>query len=216
MPLFTFADRQVAESADSYVLLSDGRHYRLRAGLGNLPVASSVRMADLSRRLAKFEEPEGLRIEPLSRALLVELAALFFEDNVRDALHPCDPNELIAFINIGMGEPEEKKEKAGADETGAAILRVADRYKVDPHQIYETWPAWMLNAAIEALPRVAAHESMQLAEAVQVGNGNMKPGNLRNTQLQWRREARGQTGSSGGALSQLNMLAAMALQQGRN
>ena len=78
------------------------------------------------------------------------------------------PEELIEFVNIGMGEPDEKKEKAGADETGAAILRVADRYKVDPHHIYTTWPAWMLNAAIEALPQVAAHESMQLAEAAAV------------------------------------------------
>ena len=69
MPLFTFSDRQKAESADSYALLSDGRHYRLRAGLAHLPVASSVRMADLSHRLAAFEEPDGLRIEPLSRAL---------------------------------------------------------------------------------------------------------------------------------------------------
>ena len=55
MPLFTFADRQTAESTDSYVLLSDGRHHRLRAGLSYLPVASSVRMADLSHRLAEFE-----------------------------------------------------------------------------------------------------------------------------------------------------------------
>ena len=60
-------------------------------------------------------------------------------------------------MNIGMGEPEEKKEKAGPDETGASILRVADRYKVDPHHIYTTWPAWVLNAAIEGLPQVAAH-----------------------------------------------------------
>ena len=52
-------------------------------GSSHLPVASSVRMADLSHRLAAFEEPEGLRIEPLSHALLAELAALFFEsDNV--------------------------------------------------------------------------------------------------------------------------------------
>ena len=99
---------------------------------------------------------------------------------------------------------------------GAAILRVADRYKTDPLHIYATWPAWMLNAAIEALPRVAAFESMQTAEAVQVGNGNMKPSTLRNVQRQWRREARGQTGSGAGALSQLNILAAMALRQGRN
>ena len=64
MPLFTFSDRQKAESADSYALLSDGRHYhRLRAGLSYLPVASSVRMADLSHRLAAFEEPDGLRID---------------------------------------------------------------------------------------------------------------------------------------------------------
>ena len=61
--LFTFSDRQKAESADSYTLLSDGRHYRLRAGLAHLPVASSVRMADLSYRLAAFEEPDGLHID---------------------------------------------------------------------------------------------------------------------------------------------------------
>ena len=82
------------------------------------------------------------------------------------------------------------KRRAGPDETGASILRVADRYKVDPQHIYAAWPAWMLNAAIEGLPQVAAHESMQLAEAVQVGNGNMKPGALRSTQQQWRREAK--------------------------
>ena len=82
MPLFTFADRQAAESADSYVLLSDGRHHRLRAGLAHLPVASSVRMADLSHRLAEFQQPDGLRVTPLSHALLVELAALFFEDAI--------------------------------------------------------------------------------------------------------------------------------------
>ena len=88
---------------------------------------------------------------------------------------------------------------------------------MDPHHIYTAWPAWMLNAAIEGLPQVAAHESMQLAEAVSsVGNGNMKPGNLRNVQQQWRREARGQAGNGGGALSQLNALAAMALRQRRN
>ena len=85
---------------------------------------------------------------------------------------------------------------------------------MDPLHIYAAWPAWMLNAAIEALPRVAAVESMQTAEAVQVGNGNMKPSTLRNVQNQWRREARGQTGNGAGALSQLNMLAAMALRQG--
>ena len=39
-------------------------------------------MADLSHRLAAFEEPEGLRIEPLSHALLAELAALFFEADI--------------------------------------------------------------------------------------------------------------------------------------
>ena len=115
-----------------------------------------------------------------------------------------------------MGEPDEKKEKAGPDETGASILRVADRYKVDPHHIYTAWPAWMLNAAIEGLPQVAAHESMQLAEASAVGAGNMKPAHLRNVQQQWRREARGQAGNGGGALSQLNALAAMALRQRRN
>ena len=217
MPLFTFSDRQKAESADSYALLADGRHYRLRAGLSYLPVASSVRMADLSHRLAAFEEPDGLRIEPLSHALLAELAALFFEADIPvHVLMEHHPEELIAFVNIGMGEPDEKKEKAGPDETGASILRVADRYKVDPHHIYTSWPAWMLNAAIEGLPQVAAHESMQLAEAVQVGNGNMKPGALRSTQQQWRREAKGQAGNGGGALAQLNTLAAMALRQRRN
>ena len=97
MPLFTFSDRQKAESADSYALLSDGRHYRLRAGLAHLPVASSVRMADLSHRLAEFEEPEGLRIEPLSHALLAELAALFFEDPtyLTHVLLEHHPEELI-------------------------------------------------------------------------------------------------------------------------
>ena len=30
-------------------------------------------------------------------------------------------------------------------------------YKVDPHHIYTAWPAWVLNAAIEGLPQVAAH-----------------------------------------------------------
>ena len=111
MPLFTFADRQAAESADSYVLLSDGRHHRLRAGLAHLPVASSVRMADLSHRLAEFEEPDGLRITPLSHALLVELAALFFEDAIPAAvLLEHHPEELIAFINIGMAEPEESRQ----------------------------------------------------------------------------------------------------------
>ena len=39
-------------------------------------------MADLSHRLAAFEEPDGLRIEPLSHALLAELAALFFEADI--------------------------------------------------------------------------------------------------------------------------------------
>ena len=113
MPLFTFSDRQKAESADSYALLSDGRHYRLRAGLIHLPVASSVRMADLSHRLAAFEEPDGLRIEPLSHALLAELAALFFEADIpAHVLMEHHPEELIEFVNIGMGEPE-RKEREG-------------------------------------------------------------------------------------------------------
>ena len=166
--------------------------------------------------MPRFEEPDGLRIEPLSHALLAELAALFFEADIpHHVLMEHHPAELIAFVNIGMGEPEEPK-KSGPDETGASILRVADRYKVDPHHIYAAWPAWMLNAAIEALPQVAAHESMQLAEASAVGAGNMKPAHLRNVQQQWRREARGQAGNGGGALSQLNALAAMALRQRRN
>ena len=78
-------------------LLSDGRHYhRLRAGLAHLPVASSVRMADLSHRLAAFEEPDGLRIEPLSHALLAELAALFFEADIPPhVLMEHHPEELI-------------------------------------------------------------------------------------------------------------------------
>ena len=159
-------------------------------------------MADLSHRLAAFEEPDGLRIEPLSHALLAELAALFFEADIpHHVLMEHHPAELIAFVEIGMGEPDEKKEQAGPDETGASILRVADRYKVDPHHIYTTTPAWMLNAAIEGLPQVTAVESMQLAEASAVGAGNMKPAHLRNVQQQWRREARGQAGNGGGALS---------------
>ena len=217
MPLFTFSDRQKAESADSYVLLADGHYHRLRAGLSCLPVASSVRMADLSHRLAAFEEPDGLRIEPLSHALLAELAALFFESDIPPhVLMEHHPEELIEFVNIGMGEPDDKKEKAGPDETGASILRVADRYKVDPRHIYTSWPAWLLNAAIEGLPQVAAVESMQLAEASAVGAGNMKLAHLRSVQQQWRREARGQAGNGGGALSQLNALAVMALRQRRN
>ena len=116
----------------------------------------------------------------------MELAALFFEDAIPvPVLLEHHPEELIGYINIGMTEPESEptaRKGKGDDDLGAAILRVADRYKTDPLHIYAAWPAWMLNAAIEALPRVAAFESIQTAEAVQVGNGNMKPGTLRNVQ----------------------------------
>ena len=122
MPLFTFADRQAAESADSYVLLPDGHYHRLRAGQHHLPVASSVRMADLSQRLAEFQAPEGLRLTPLSHALLAEMAALFFEDALPAAvLLEHHPEELIGYINTGIDEPEKPtaRQGRGDDDFGA-------------------------------------------------------------------------------------------------
>ena len=220
MALFTFADRQAAESADSYVLLPDGHYHRLRAGQHHLPVASSVRMADLSQRLAEFQAPEGLRLTPLSHALLAEMAALFFEDALpAEVLLEHHPEELIGYINTGIDEPEKPtaRQGRGDDDFGVSILRVADRYKVDPLHVYDH----LARVDAERRYRRSAARCRHRVHADcgggrQVGAGNMKPSALRNTQSQWRREAKGQTGNGSGALSQLNMLAAMALRQRRN
>ena len=192
MPLYTFDDLTRRDATASYVLLSDGRFYRLRVGLASLPVASSVRMVDLSQRLAAFETDEGLEITQLSQTLLAEMAGLFFEDAPREALAGHAPMELLAFIEQGQGEPESPGKRSGTnDDLGFAVMRVADRLKLDPAVIEQTWPAWRLNATIEGLERLEAIESMQTAEAVSVGNGNGTSQGLRSTQRRWRAEARG-------------------------
>ena len=91
--------------------------------------------------------------------------------------------------------------------------------------IYETWPAWMLNAAIEGpnagrLP-LDDESDAGLARRLQAPSGQREHetiGTLRNPVQDTSGAGRrvGSAGNGGGALSQLNMLAAMALRQGRN
>ena len=193
MAIFTLKDRQAAEASSAYALLADGlfgrrgRVYRLRGGADCFSLSERLRINGL---ISRYMLSDGRRVR---RAYLLAMAELAFDEPVpQGALERCKDRDLEAFVAASLKDdkkgPEPKDSTDDAD-VGHSVMRVADRYKVAPLEVWDKWPVWMLRAAIEGLPRVESVESISLAEAMAVGAGRMDKRRRRRTQQRWHREA---------------------------
>ena len=189
MPLFTFADRLAADASSQYILLQDGRYYRLRTGLGFLSAAESIRLSDLSQRLTTFRDDVGITVTLESHDLLAAMACLFFEDAPKEILDQHGAQDLISFVNAGMGETEDQPPQKSNADLGFLVMRVGQHFRVDPWVVYTTWPIWFLNAAIESITAISAIDSLHMAEAVAIGGGHVQKGQSRRTWQKWQRLA---------------------------
>ena len=71
-------------------------------------------------------------------------------------------------------------------------MKVANACGSDAWRVYNDWPAWFVNAALDAAPRLKAMESIRGAQVVSVGTGSFKHKETsRRLQQGWHREATG-------------------------
>ena len=71
-------------------------------------------------------------------------------------------------------------------------MRIADRYKVSPWEVWRDWPLWFVEASHNAIPHLQAAESFRTAEEIAVGTGSFtKKSQSRQVVGRWHRDYAG-------------------------
>ena len=114
-----------------------------------------------------------------------------------------------AFFSDNRAKPDESGR--GTSDYSFIVPALQRFYRAGNPLIWLEMSGTVLKQFADAMPRLQAAESLRMAEAVSIGAGNMEKSARRRAVRRLEQQQKGQQG--GGALGQLNALAAMARRQ---